>query len=99
MNGLNADPGWRIAWVARLKVPFTLVSRPPTMARTAPSADMMTTAASTLEPSLTFSSNTLASARSAARWTCWSKVVLIVTSSVVSLVRKPGPDSITQSAK
>ena len=37
--------------------------------------------------------------RPAAVWMRGSKVVRIVTSSVVSLVRNPGPDSITQSAK
>ena len=31
-KGLNVDPGWRLAWVARLK----WESRPPIIARTAP---------------------------------------------------------------
>ena len=32
-NGLNAEPGWRLAWVARLNG-LSWKLRPPTMART-----------------------------------------------------------------
>src|SRR2546425_7036506 len=34
-NGLKVEPGWRIAWVARLYLESSK-SRPPTMARTYP---------------------------------------------------------------
>src|SRR2546428_12072808 len=34
-NGLKVEPGWRIAWVARLDLE-SAKSRPPTMARTYP---------------------------------------------------------------
>ena len=52
-NGLNADPVCRRACVARLKPPVALTLVPPTMARTAPSGDMTTTAACASDPSLT----------------------------------------------
>ena len=68
MNGLKAEPVWRSAWVARLNWPGVLVSRPPTMARTAPSALITTMAACTLDPSFSFSSSTLRMPSSAAFW-------------------------------
>ena len=36
MNGLKLEPGWRQAWVTRLNL-FRLKSKPPTIARIAPS--------------------------------------------------------------
>ena len=69
------------------------------MARTAPSEDMTTIAASALDPSRTLVAKIRSSASSAAVCMRWSKVVRITTSSVVSRVKKSGPVVITQSAK
>ena len=99
MKGLNADPVWRIACVARLNAPATLVLRPPTSARTAPSEDITTMAACALEVSRTLFSKTHFSPSSAARWMRWSRVVLMMTSSVVLRVKNSGPEDMTQSAK
>src|SRR2546428_12216757 len=43
-NGLKVEPGWRIAWVARLYLESSK-SRPPTMARTYPVLDSIATRA------------------------------------------------------
>ena len=97
---MNSDPVWRSAWVARLNWPSPAPrSRPPTIARTAPSGDITTIAAWALEPALSLVSKTAASPSSAALWICGSKVVMTCTSSVVLRVRNSGPDDITQSAK
>ena len=99
MNGLKDEPVWRSAWVARLKAPEAETLRPPTMARTAPSALITTIAACASEPGATRSSKTCRSAFSVAVWMRGSSVVRITTSSVVSRVKNSGPVSITQSAK
>ncbi len=88
-----------MAWVARLNCPSAPPRfRPPIIARTAPSGDITTTAVWAFDPGLTFSSNTVRTASSAARCTLGSNVVSTSTSSVVLRVRKSGPDDMTQSA-
>ncbi len=87
MKGLNVDPVCRSAWVARLKSPALGMLRPPTMARTAPSALITTMAACAFDPSLTLFSNTQARASSAFFCMSGSSVVSITTSSVVSRAR------------
>ena len=85
--------------MARLNAPDTLVLRPPTIARTAPSALITTTAACAFDPWRTLLSKIHFRPSSAAFCIRWSSVVRMITSSVVLRVKNSGPVDITQSAK
>jgi hypothetical protein len=99
-EGLEGRAGLAQAWVARLNCARDAADlRPPTMARTAPSATSPRSRPAPRSLRDAGVEDVLISASSAAFWMRWSKVVRMMTSSVVSRVRKGAPESITQSAK